>query len=129
MLNLKKLLARLSTKADVPKLLDASVVKPRATGLSPTYKTVSAIADYNMIGVRFMIHTVGDIPVDQMLIFPRHVGNWTQSITWYSNSAGVYVRGRVTVEWDTNRVGVALINGDVSRYYCQIQQVAGLAHK
>ena len=70
-----------------------------------------------------------DTPVDQMLIFPRHIGNWTQSITWYSNVNNVYVRARVTVEWDTNRVGVALINGDVNRYYCQIQQVTGLAHK
>ena len=129
MLNLKKLLTKLSTKADVPKHLDASIVKPRATGWSPTYKTVSAMANYNMIGVRLMIQIVGDIPVDQMLIFPRHIGNWTQSITWYSNVNNVYVRARVTVEWDTNRVGVALINGDVNRYYCQIQQVTGLAHK
>ena len=126
-IDIKKLLTKLLVKADVPKQLDATTVKPPSGGWERTYKTVSAIADYNMIGVRFMISSSSDNYIDQMLIFPRPIGNWTQSITW--NNGSTYVRGLVTVNWDTNQVGVALINGDINNAYCTIQQIYGFSHK
>ena len=126
-IDIKKLLTKLLVKADVPKQLDATTVKPPSTGWERTYKTVSAIADYNMIGVRFIISSGSDNYIDQMLIFPRPIGNWTQSITW--NNGSTYVRGLVTLNWDTNQVGVALINGDINNAYCTIQQIYGLSHK
>lgn len=126
-IDIKKLLTKLLVKADVPKQLDATTVKPPSSGWERTYKTVSAIADYNMIGVRFMISSDSDNYIDQMLIFPRPIGNWTQSITW--NNGSTYVRGLVTVNWDTNQVGVALINGDINNAYCTIQQIYGFSHK
>ena len=126
-IDIKKLLTKLLVKADVPKQLDATTVKPPSSGWERTYKTVSAIADYNMIGVRFMISSSSDNYIDQMLIFPRPIGNWTQSITW--NNGSTYVRGLVTVNWDTNQVGVALINGDINNAYCTIQQIYGFSHK
>ena len=127
MLDIKRLLTKLLVKADVPKQLNATIVKPSSSGWERTYKTVSAIADYNMIGVRFMISSNSDNYIDQMLIFPRPIGNWTQSITW--NNGSTYVRGLVTVNWDTNQVGVALINGDINNAFCRISQVVGLSHK
>ena len=127
MLDIKKLLTKLLVKADVPKQLNATIVKPSSTGWERTYKTVSAMADYNMIGVRFMISSSSDNYIDQMLIFPRTIGNWTQSITW--NSGSTYVRGLVTVNWDTNQVVVALINGNINSAFCRISQVVGLSHK
>ena len=126
-IDIKKLLTKLLVKADVPKQLDATTVKPPSSGWERTYKTVSAIADYNMIGVRFMISSSSDNYIDQMLIFPRPIGNWTQSITW--NNGSTYVRGLVTVDWDTNEVGVALINGNINSAFCRISQVVGLSHK
>ena len=126
-IDIKKLLTKLLVKADVPKQLDATVVKPSSTGWERTYKTVSAIADYNMIGVRFQISSTADNYIDQLLIFYRQIGNWTQSITW--NNGSTYVRGLVTVRWDTNEVGVALINGDINNAFCRISQVVGLSHK
>ena len=48
MLDIKKLLTKLLVKADVPKQLNATIVKPSSTGWERTYKTVSAMADYNM---------------------------------------------------------------------------------
>lgn len=127
MLDIKRLLTKLLVKADVPKQLNATIVKPSSTGWDWTYKTVPAIADYNMIGVRFMIRSDSDSYIDQMLIFPRPIGNWTQSITWHNGST--YVRGRVFVNWSTNQIGVALINGDINNAYCTIQQIYGLSHK
>ena len=88
-IDIKKLLTKLLVKADVPKQLDATTVKPPSSGWERTYKTVSAIADYNMIGVRFMISSDSDNYIDQMLIFPRPIGNWTQSITWNNGSTGI----------------------------------------
>lgn len=126
-IDIKKLLTKLLVKVDVPKQLDATTVKPPSSGWEQTYKTVSAIADYNMIGVRFMISSRSDNYIDQMLIFPRPIGNWTQSITW--NNGSIYVRGLVTLNWDTNQVGVALINGDINNAYCTIRQIYGLSHK
>lgn len=127
MLDIKRLLTKLLVKADVPKQLNATIVKPSSSGWERTYKTVSAIADYNMIGVRFQISSAADNYVDQLLIFYRQIGNWTQSITW--NNGSTYVRGLVTVNWDTNQVGVALINGDINNAFCRISQVVGLSHK
>ena len=127
MLDIKRLLTKLLVKADVPKQLNATVVKPPSTGWDRTYKTVSAIADYNMIGVRFQISSTADNYIDQLLIFYRQIGNWTQSITW--NNGSTYVRGLVSVNWDTNQVGVALINGDINNAFCRISQVVGLSHK
>ncbi len=127
MLDIKRLLTKLLVKADVPKQLNATIVKPSSSGWERTYKTVSAIADYNMIGVRFQISSAADNYVDQLLIFYRQIGNWTQSITW--NNGSTYVRGLVTVNWDTNEVGVALINGDINNAFCRISQVVGLSHK
>ena len=127
MLDIKKLLTKLLVKADVPKQLNATIVKPSSTGWERTYKTVSAMADYNMIGVRFQICSAADNYIDQLLIFYRQIGNWTQSITW--NNGSTYVRGLVTVNWDTNQVGVALINGDINNAFCRISQVVGLSHK
>lgn len=126
-IDIKKLLTKLLVKADVPKQLDAITVKPPSSGWERTYKTVSAIADYNMIGVRFQICSTEDNYVDQLLIFYRQIGNWTQSITW--NNGSTYVRGLVTLNWDTNQVGVALINGDINNAFCRISQVVGLSHK
>lgn len=128
MLDVKKLLSKLLVKADVPKQLNATIVKPPSIGWERTYKTVSAIADYNMIGVRFQICSTKDNYIDQLLIFYRQIGNWTQSITW-RNDGSTYVRGLVTVKWDTNQVGVALINGDINNAFCRISQVVGLSHK
>ena len=127
MLDIKKLLTKLLVKADVPKQLNATIVKPSSTGWERTYKTVSAMADYNMIGVRFQISSAADNYIDQLLIFYRQIGNWTQSVTW--NNGSTYVRGLVTVNWDTNEVGVALINGDINNAFCRISQVVGLSHK
>ena len=127
MLDIKKLLTKLLVKADVPKQLNATIVKPSSTGWERTYKTVSAMADYNMIGVRFQICSAADNYIDQLLIFYRQIGNWTQSVTW--NNGSTYVRGLVTVNWDTNEVGVALINGDINNAFCRISQVVGLSHK
>ena len=127
MLDIKRLLTKLLVKADVPKQLDATTVKPSSTGWERTYKTVSDIADYNMIGVRFQICSTADNYVDQLLIFYRQIGNWTQSVTW--NNGSTYVRGLVTVNWNTNQVGVALINGDINNAFCRISQVVGLSHK
>ena len=127
MLDIKKLLTKLLVKADVPKQLNATIVKPPSAGWERTYKTVSAMADYNMIGVRFQISSAADNYIDQLLIFYRQIGNWTQSVTW--NNGSTYVRGLVTVNWDTNQVGVALINGNINNAYCTIQQVYGLSHK
>ena len=127
MLDIKKLLTKLLVKADVPKQLNATIVKPSSTGWERTYKTVSAMADYNMIGVRFQICSAADNYIDQLLIFYRQIGNWTQSITW--NNGSTYVRGLVTVDWDTNEVGVALINGNINSAFCRISQVVGLSHK
>ena len=127
MLDIKKLLTKLLVKADVPKQLNATIVKPSSTGWERTYKTVSAMADYNMIGVRVQISSTADNYVDQLLIFYRQIGNWTQSVTW--NNGSTYVRGLVTVNWDTNQVGVALINGDINNAFCRISQVVGLSHK
>ena len=127
MLDIKKLLTKLLVKADVPKQLNATIVKPSSTGWERTYKTVPAIADYNMIGVRFQICSAADNYIDQLLIFYRQIGNWTQSITW--NNGSTYVRGLVTVDWDTNEVGVALINGNINSAFCRISQVVGLSHK
>ena len=127
MLDIKKLLTKLLVKADVPKQLNATIVKPSSTGWERTYKTVPAIADYNMIGVRFQICSTADNYIDQLLIFYRQIGNWTQSVTW--NNGSTYVRGLVTVNWDTNEVGVALINGDINNAFCRISQVVGLSHK
>ena len=127
MLDIKKLLTKLLVKADVPKQLNATIVKPSSTGWERTYKTVSAMADYNMIGVRFQICSTADNYIDQLLIFYRQIGNWTQSVTW--NNGSTYVRGLVTVNWDTNEVGVALINGDINNAFCRISQVVGLSHK
>lgn len=126
-IDIKKLLTKLLVKADVPKQLDATVVKPPSSGWERTYKTVSAIADYNMIGVRFQICSTEDYYIDQLLIFYRQIGNWTQSVTW--NNGSTYVRGLVTLNWDTNQVGVALINGDINNAFCRISQVVGLSHK
>lgn len=126
-IDIKKLLTKLLVKADVPKQLDATIVKPSSAGWDRTYKTVSAIADYNMIGVRFQICSTADTYVDQLLIFYRQIGNWTQSVTW--NNGSTYVRGLVTLNWDTNQVGVALINGDINNAFCRISQVVGLSHK
>ena len=126
-IDIKKLLTKLLVKADVPKQLDSTVVKPPSAGWERTYKTVSAIADYNMIGVRFQICSTAENYIDQLLIFYRQIGNWTQSITW--NNGSTYVRGLVTVNWDTNQVGVALINGDINNAFCRISQVVGLSHK
>lgn len=126
-IDIKKLLTKLLVKADVPKQLDATIVKPSSAGWYRTYKTVSAIADYNMIGVRFQICSTADNYVDQLLIFYRQIGNWTQSVTW--NNGSTYVRGLVTLNWDTNQVGVALINGDINNAFCRISQVVGLSHK
>ena len=125
MLDIKRLLTKLLVRVDVPHQLNATEVKPSSTGWNWTYKTVPDIADYNMIGVRFMIKTTADIPIDQMLIFPRYIGNWAQSITWHNGST--YVRGRVFVNWSTNQIGVALINGNVSSAYCSIAQIYGFA--
>lgn len=127
MLDIKRLLTKLLVKADVPHQLNATTVKPPSAGWERTYKTVSAMADYNMIGVRFQISSTADNYVDQLLIFYRQIGNWTQSITW--NNGSTYVRGLVTVNWDTNQVGVALINGDINNAFCRISQVVGLSHK
>ena len=127
MLDIKKLLTKLLVKADVPKQLNATIVKPSSTGWERTYKTVSAMADYNMIGVRFQICSAADNYIDQLLIFYRQIGNWTQSVTW--NDGSTYVRGLVTVNWDTNQVGVALINGNINSAFCRISQVVGLSHK
>ena len=127
MLDIKKLLTKLLVKADVPKQLNATIVKPSSTGWERTYKTVSAMADYNMIGVRFQICSTADNYIDQLLIFYRQIGNWTQSVTW--NNGSTYVRGLVTVDWDTNEVGVALINGNINSAFCRISQVVGLSHK
>ena len=127
MLDIKRLLTKLLVKADVPKQLNATIVKPSSTGWERTYKTVSAMADYNMIGVRFQISSAADNYIDQLLIFYRQIGNWTQSVTW--NNGSTYVRGLVTVNWDTNEVGVALINGDINNAFCRISQVVGLSHK
>ena len=127
MLDIKKLLTKLLVKADVPKQLNATIVKPPSAGWERTYKTVSAMADYNMIGVRFQISSAADNYIDQLLIFYRQIGNWTQSVTW--NNGSTYVRGLVTVDWDTNEVGVALINGDINNAFCRISQVVGLSHK
>ena len=127
MLDIKRLLTKLLVKADVPKQLNATIVKPSSTGWERTYKTVPAIADYNMIGVRFQICSTADNYIDQLLIFYRQIGNWTQSITW--NNGSTYVRGLVTVDWDTNEVGVALINGNINSAFCRISQVVGLSHK
>lgn len=127
MLDVKKLLSKLLVKADVPHQLNATTVKPPSTGWERTYKTVPEMADYNMIGVRFQISSTADNYIDQMLIFPRPIGNWTQSITW--NNGSIYVRGLVTLNWDTNQVGVALINGDINNAFCRISQVVGLSHK
>ena len=127
MLDIKKLLTKLLVKADVPKQLNATIVKPSSAGWERTYKTVSAMADYNMIGVRFQISSAADNYIDQLLIFYRQIGNWTQSITW--NNGSTYVRGLVTVDWDTNEVGVALINGNINSAFCRISQVVGLSHK
>ena len=130
MLNLKKLLTKMLIRADVPKFLNATVVKPSATGWTPTYKTVATIADYNAIAVRVQLRVESssstDNRVDQFLYFPRLLGNYTQSLAWCSGSS--YIRALVSVKWDTNQVGVALINGDISTYYAQIQQVIGLSH-
>lgn len=125
MLDIKRLLTKLLVKADVPHQLNATEVKPSATGWNWTYKTVGAIANYNLVGVRFMIRSGSDNYVDQMLIFPRYIGNWAQSITWHNGST--YVRGRVIVNWSTNQIGVALINGNINNAYCTIQQVYGFA--
>ena len=127
MLDIKRLFTKLLVKADVPKQLDVTIVKPPSSGWERTYKTVSDIADYNMIGVRFQICSTADNYIDQLLIFYRQIGNWTQSITW--NNGSTYVRGLVTVNWDTNQVGVALINGDINNAFCRISQVVGLSHK
>ena len=127
MLDIKKLLTKLLVKADVPKQLNATIVKPPSAGWERTYKTVSAMADYNMIGVRFQISSAADNYIDQLLIFYRQIGNWTQSMAW--NNGSTYVRGLVTVNWDTNQVGVALINGDINNAFCRISQVVGLSHK
>ena len=126
-IDVKKLLSKLLVKADVPKQLNATTVKPSSTGWERTYKTVPEMADYNMIGVRFQICSTADNYIDQLLIFYRQIGNWTQSITW--NNGSTYVRGLVTVNWDTNQVGVALINGDINNAFCRISQVVGLSHK
>ena len=126
-IDIKKLLTKLLVKVDVPKQLDVTIVKPPSSGWERTYKTVSDIADYNMIGVRFQICSTADNYIDQLLIFYRQIGNWTQSITW--NNGSTYVRGLVTVNWDTNQVGVALINGDINNAYCTIQQIYGFSHK
>lgn len=126
-IDIKKLLTKLLVKADVPKQLDVTIVKPPSSGWERTYKTVSAIADYNMIGVRFQICSTEDNYIDQLLIFYRQIGNWTQSVTW--NNGSTYVRGLVTLNWDTNQVGVALINGDINNAFCRISQVVGLSHK
>ena len=126
-IDIKKLLTKLLVKVDVPKQLDVTIVKPPSSGWERTYKTVSDIADYNMIGVRFQICSTADNYIDQLLIFYRQIGNWTQSITW--NNGSTYVRGLVTVNWDTNQVGVALINGDINNAFCRISQVVGLSHK
>jgi len=127
MLNVKKLLSKLLVKADVPHQLNATTVKPSSIGWGPTYKTVPEMADYNMIGVRFQICSTKDNYIDQLLIFYRQIGNWIQSITW--NDGSTYVRGRVSVKWDTNQVGVDLINGDINNAFCRISQVVGLSHK
>lgn len=126
-IDVKKLLSKLLVKADVPKQLNATTVKPPSTGWERTYKTVSEMADYNMIGVRFQICSTADNYIDQLLIFYRQIGNWTQSMAW--NNGSTYVRGLVTVNWDTNQVGVALINGDINNAFCRISQVVGLSHK
>ena len=126
-IDIKKLLTKLLVKVDVPKQLDVTIVKPPSSGWERTYKTVSDIADYNMIGVRFQICSTADNYIDQLLIFYRQIGNWTQSITW--NNGSTYVRGLVTLNWDTNQVGVALINGDINNAFCRISQVVGLSHK
>lgn len=127
MLDIKRLLTKLLVKADVPHQLNATTVKPPSTGWERTYKTVPKMADYNMIGVRFQISSTADNYVDQLLIFYRQIGNWTQSMAW--NNGSTYVRGLVTVKWDTNQVGVALINGDINNAFCRISQVVGLSHK
>lgn len=131
MLNIKKLFTKLLIKADVPKLLNANVVKPSAAGWTPTYKTVDVIADYNAIAVRVQLRvessSSSDNRIDQFFYFPRPIGNYTQSITW--NSGSTYIRALVSVKWDTNQIGVALINGDLSTAYAQISQVFGLSHK
>lgn len=127
MLDIKRLLTKLLVKADVPHQLNATVVKPSSIGWERTYKTVPAMANYNMIGVRFQISSTADNYVDQLLIFYRQIGNWTQSVTW--NNGSTYVRGLVTLKWDTNQVGVALINGNINSAFCRISQVVGLSHK
>lgn len=130
MLNLKKLLTKMLIRADVPKFLNATVVKPSATGWTPTYKTVAAIEDYNAIAVRVMLRVQSSSSVDnrgdQFLYFPRVLGNYSQSISW--NDGSTYIRALVSIKWDTNQVGVALINGNISSAYAQIQQVIGLSH-
>ena len=45
---------------------------------------------------------------DQFLYFPRVLGNYSQSISW--NDGSTYIRALVSIKWDTNQVGVALIN-------------------
>ena len=130
MLNLKNLLTKLLIKADVPKRLDSTILKPSAVGWTITYKTVATIANYNAIAVRVQLRvessSSSDNRVDQFLYFPRPLGNYTQSLAWSSGSS--YIRALVSVKWDTNQVGVALINGDISTAYAQIQQVFGLSH-
>ena len=112
-------------RADVPKFLNATIVKPSATGWTPLIRLLLAIEDYNAIAVRIMLRVESssstDNRVDQFLYFPDC---WAtiQSISW--NGGSTYIRALVSVKWDTNQVGVALINGDISTSYAQIQRLS-----
>lgn len=110
---------------NLPRVLNVNAVTPSSVGWTPTYITIDAMANYSAIGVRFRIRTTSDIQIDQMLYFPRPIGHWYQSITWHNGTT--YVRGRVDVDWDNNKVGVALINGTIGSAYCEIQQIYGLS--
>ena len=113
------------TLPSLPKQLDDTELIPSKVGWGMTTKTVSQIANYNLVAVRFCIRTANDRPFDALLLFPRLMGNWVQSIAWRGDD-NTYIRGRCTIDWSKNEVGVDLINGALETAYCSAQQVYGL---
>lgn len=95
----------------VPTALHSTKVECTVVSTSYEYTTISALADWNVIIVAFVVYEV-----QQPCICVRGASN-IYGLTDYTSALGRF-RGTITVDWTNNRIGIRCIAAgtDNSRY-------------
>lgn len=116
MLSIKKFLIKILSFFTITQLLSTTAVYPTAEGWYSDYIDVANLENYNLIYVRVVVYGTCVI-----LVFPRLSGMdmYSQyfSEAFYASGTWTYGRMRVDVDWSTNQIGLAAINGSTSSMY------------